>query len=55
MKRLIAREILALTAEHTVTVIPLDTGEILATDTIDPTRTYCRNTQKEPGRWPSSP
>ncbi len=40
--------------EHTVTVIHLDTGEIVATNTIDPTRTYWRNNEKEPGRWPGS-
>jgi len=44
-----------LIADNTaVTVVHLDTGEIIATNTIDPTRTYWRNTQKEPGRWPSS-
>lgn len=41
--------------EHTVTVIHLDTGEILATNTINPDRTYWRNNEKEPGRWPDSP
>lgn len=40
--------------EHTVTVIHLDTGEIIATHTIDPSRTYWRNNEKEPGRWPGS-
>ena len=40
--------------EHTVTVIHLDTGEIIATNAIDPTRAYWRNTQREPGRWPGS-
>ncbi|MDX2376761.1 hypothetical protein M4I32_08100 [Microbacterium sp. LRZ72] len=50
-KRVLA---LALADDHTITVIHLDTGEIIATNTIDPTRTYWRNTQKEPGRWPSS-
>ena len=40
--------------EHTVTAIHLDTGEIVATNTIDPTRTYWRNNEKEPGRWPGS-
>ena len=38
----------------TITVIHLDTGEIVATNTIDPTRTYWRNNEKEPGRWPGS-
>lgn len=40
--------------EHTVTVVHLDTGEIVATNTIDPARTYWRNNEKEPGRWPGS-
>jgi len=40
--------------EHTVTVVHLDTGEIIATNTIDPARTYWRNNEKEPGRWPGS-
>jgi len=31
------------------------TGDILATNTINPDHTYWRNNQKEPGRWPSSP
>ncbi|GGL60347.1 hypothetical protein GCM10011575_18560 [Microlunatus endophyticus] len=37
-----------------VTVIHNGTGNILATNTINPDRTYWRNNQKEPGRWPSS-
>jgi transposase InsO family protein len=40
--------------DTTVTVIHLDTGEILATNTINPDRTYWRNNEKEPGRWPGS-
>lgn len=40
--------------ETTITVIHLDTGEIIATNTINPTRTYWRNNEKEPGRWPGS-
>ncbi|WP_248243063.1 hypothetical protein [Microbacterium kunmingense] len=44
-----------ITDEHTITVIHLDTGEILATNTINPARTYWRNNEKEPGRWPDSP
>ena len=40
--------------ERTVTVVHLDTGEIIATNNIDPNKTYWRNTQKEPGRWPGS-
>lgn len=44
--------ILAIADDTTVTVINLTTGEILSTHDIDPTRTYWRNTQKSPGRWP---
>jgi len=33
-------------------VIALETGEILSTHDIDPNRTYWRNTQRTPGRWP---
>jgi transposase InsO family protein len=46
--------ILALADTDTITVIHLDTGEILSTHTIDPTRNYWRNQQREPGRWPGS-
>ena len=46
------KRVLALADDTTVTVIHLDTGEILATNTIDPTKTYWRNKQKAPGRWP---
>lgn len=46
--------ILALADTDTITVIRLDTGEILSTHTIDPARNYWRNQQREPGRWPGS-
>ncbi|MFT4235621.1 MAG: hypothetical protein QM607_11565 [Microbacterium sp.] len=46
--------VLALADDTTVTIIKLETGEVIATNTIDPTRTYWRNTQQEPGRWPGS-
>jgi hypothetical protein len=36
----------------TVTVIHQDTGEVLSEHTIDPDRSYWRNQQKRPGRWP---
>lgn len=42
-----------ITDTHT-TVIHTTTGEVLATHTIDPTRTYWRNNEREPGRWPGS-
>jgi hypothetical protein len=38
----------------TITVIHQHTGQILATHTIDPTRNYWRNEEREPGRWPNS-
>ncbi|WP_448058379.1 hypothetical protein [Cellulomonas hominis] len=46
--------VLILIDQTTATVIHRTTGEILATCTIDPTRTYRRNNEREPGRWPSS-
>jgi transposase InsO family protein len=48
------KHVLALADNTTVTVIHLDTGELLSTNTIDPTNTYWRNTQKAPGRWPEA-
>ncbi len=50
----IGKRVLALTDQHQVTVIELDTGEVLSTHDIQPNKSYWRNTQKEPGRWPSS-
>jgi len=47
------KRVIILADESTATVIHLDTGEILATNTIQPDRTYWRN-NKEPGRWPDS-
>jgi transposase InsO family protein len=49
------KRVLAIADNTTVTVIHLDTGEVLSTNTIDPTKTYWRNTQKAPGRWPEAP
>jgi len=46
------KRIPALIDETTVTVIHLDTGEILSTHDINPNRSYWRNNQQEPGRWP---
>lgn len=46
------KRVLALIDETTVTIVHLDTGDILATNTINPDRSYWRNTQQEPGRWP---
>jgi transposase InsO family protein len=49
------KRVLAIADNTTVTVIELATGDILATNTIDPTKTYWRNTQTSPGRWPGLP
>lgn len=43
---------LLLVHPDTVEVINPATGEHLSSHTIDPTRSYWRNTQKSPGRWP---
>jgi len=47
--------VLAIVDEHEVTVVALDTGEILSTHLIDPDRRYWRNQRRDPGRWPGSP
>ena len=46
--------ILAIADPETVTVIKLATGQILSTHAIDPDKTYWRNTQRAPGRWPGA-
>lgn len=46
------KRVLALADDTTVTVIHLDTGEILSTHLIEPNKTYWRNQQRSPGRWP---
>jgi transposase InsO family protein len=48
------QRVLALADDHQVTVILLETGEVIATNDIQPEKTYWRNTQREPGRWPGS-
>jgi transposase InsO family protein len=48
------KRVMLLADDTTVTVIHLDTGEIIATNTINPNKTYWRNQQREPGRWPGS-
>lgn len=49
------KRVLAFADDHHVTVAELTTGEVLSTHLIEPERTYWRNQNKEPGRWPSSP
>jgi len=48
------RRVLAIADEHEVTVVALDTGEILSTHRIEPAKGYWRNTRRDPGRWPGS-
>jgi len=47
--------VLALGDETKVTVIELATGEVFSTHRIDPERSYWRNLERQPGRWPDSP
>ncbi|MEV7529202.1 hypothetical protein [Agrococcus sediminis] len=44
--------VLILTDDTTVTVTRQTTGEVLATHTVDPARTYWRDNDRSPGRWP---
>jgi len=48
------RRVLAIVDETEVTVVALDTGEILSTHRIEPDKGYWRNTRRDPGRWPGS-
>jgi transposase InsO family protein len=48
------KRVLAFADDHQITVADLATGELLSTHLIEPHKTYWRNQNKEPGRWPSS-
>jgi transposase InsO family protein len=48
------QRVLAIVDEHEVTVVALDTGEILSTHRIEPERSYWRDQRRDPGRWPGS-
>ena len=48
------RRVLAIVDEQEVTVVALDTGEVLSTHRIEPTKGYWRNQRRDPGRWPGS-
>ncbi|HEY1508642.1 MAG TPA: IS481 family transposase [Solirubrobacteraceae bacterium] len=48
------KRVLALADDQHVTVIELETGEVLSTHLIQPNKTYWRNQNKEPARWPGS-
>jgi transposase InsO family protein len=48
------RRVLAIADEQQVTVVALDTGEVLSTHRIDLDKGYWRNQRRDPGRWPGS-
>jgi hypothetical protein len=48
------RRVLAIVDEQEVTVVALDTGELLSTHLIEPDKGYWRNQRRDPGRWPRS-
>ena len=48
------RRVLAIVDAREVTVVALDSGEILSTHRIEPDKGYWRNTRRNPGRWPGS-
>ena len=48
------RRVLAIVDEHEITVVALDTGEVLSTHRIEPDKGYWRNQRRDPGRWPRS-
>ena len=48
------RRVLAIVDEQEVTVVALQTGEVLSAHRIEPERTYWRNQRRDPGRWPGS-
>jgi transposase InsO family protein len=48
------RRVLAIADEAEVTVVALDTGEVLSTHRIEPDKGYWRNQLRDPGRWPES-
>jgi transposase InsO family protein len=49
------KRVLAFADDHQVTVTDLTTGEVLSLHLIQPDKSYWRNQNKEPGRWPDSP
>jgi transposase InsO family protein len=46
------RRVLAIVDEQEVTVVALDTGEVLSTHRIESDKGYWRNQRRDPGRWP---
>jgi transposase InsO family protein len=48
------RRVLAIVDETDVTLVALDTGEVLSSHRIGPDKGYWRNQRRNPGRWPGS-
>jgi transposase InsO family protein len=48
------KRVLAFADDHQITVADLRTGEVLSVHLIEPNKTYWRNQNREPGRWPGS-
>ena len=48
------KRVLAFADERQITVAELTTGEVLSRHLTQPDKSYWRNQNKEPGRWPSS-
>lgn len=49
------KRVLAFADDHQVTVADLATGEVLSIHLIEPNKTYWRNQNNKPGRWPDYP
>ena len=48
------KRVLALADDQHITVADLTTGEVISLHLIEPHKTYWRNQNTQPGRWPSS-
>jgi len=48
------KRVLALADDHQVLITDLTTGEVLSRHLIEPAKSYWRNQNKRPGRWPGS-
>ena len=49
------KRVLAFADDDHITVAELTTGEVLSTHLIEPNKSYWRNQNTKPGRWPISP
>jgi transposase InsO family protein len=48
------KRVLAFADDRQITVADLTTGEVLSVHLIEPNKTYWRNQNKQPGRWPNT-